>query len=217
MAIYSTILFDLDGTLTDPKEGITKSAQYALSRLGIDEPDLEELTSFIGPPLHVSFEQFYGLGPSEVERAVMYYRQNYKESGIYENVIYDGIPELLKFLKDKSKQLVVATSKLTVFAEQILIHFEIDQYFDHVVGSNLDGSRSNKAEIVEHAIRKFNGSPKSDFIMVGDRKHDIVGANANGIDSIGVKYGYGSQEELVQANATHLVDTVDELFNLLSP
>jgi len=216
MKNYSTILFDLDGTLTDPKVGITKSVQFALAKLGIDEPNLEKLTPFIGPPLDVSFQQFYAFNSSEVEQAVAYYRENFMKSGMYENVIYEGISELLKFLKDKSKQLVVATSKLTVFAEQILNHFEIDQFFDHVVGSNLDGSRSNKAEIVEYAISKYSGSPKSDFIMVGDRKYDIIGANENGIDSIGVMYGYGTQEELAQANATYMIDTVEELFNLLS-
>lgn len=217
MKNYSTILFDLDGTLTDPKVGITKSVQFALAKLGIDEPNLEKLTPFIGPPLDVSFQQFYAFNSSEVEQAVGYYRENFTKSGMYENVIYEGISELLKFLKDKSKQLVVATSKPTVFAEQILNYFDIDRFFDRVVGSNLDGSRSNKAEIVEYAISKYSGTPKSDFIMVGDRKYDIIGANENGIDSIGVMYGYGTQEELAQANATYMVDTVEKLFNLLSP
>lgn len=216
MAAYSTILFDLDGTLTDPKVGITKSVQYALSKLGIDEPNLDNLTPFIGPPLHKTFRQVYDFSPSRVERAVEYYREYFTKSGMYENVLYAGIPQLLKGLKMESRQLVVATSKPTVFAQTILNHFDIEQFFDHIVGSHLDGTLSDKAEIVEYAMRQYGDLPKGDFVMVGDREHDIIGANNNGIDSIGVTYGYGSRQEFVEAHATYIADTVNELITLLS-
>ena len=216
MVKYSIIFFDLDGTITDPFVGITKSIQYALSKLGIDEPNPANLIPFIGPPLHVSFERFYHFNPPQVEQAVEYYREYYKKTGIYESELYEGIPRLLQYLKEESRQLVVATSKPTVFAKQILNHFDVDQYFDLVVGSHLDGTRSNKAEIVEYAIRQYGDAPKADFVMVGDREYDIIGANANGIDSIAVMYGYGSREEFVKANSTYIADSVDDLSRILS-
>lgn len=215
MASYSTILFDLDGTLTDPKVGITKSVQYALSKLGIKEPDLERLTSFIGPPLNLSFQQKYHFSSAEAQQAVEYYREYFKAKGMYENVVYESIPWLLKSLKDESRNLVVATSKPTVFAQKILDHFGIGQFFDHVVGSNLDSTRSDKTEIIEYTMIQYSDLPKSDFIMIGDREHDIIGANSNGIDSIGVTYGYGSREELTQAKVTYIADVIDDLIKLL--
>ncbi len=215
MGKYSIILFDLDGTITDPFVGITKSIQYALSKLGIDEPNPDYLIPFIGPPLHVSFERFYPFNPSQVEQAVEYYREYYKKTGIYEAELYEGIPRLLQSLKEESRQLVVATSKPTVFAKQILNLFAIDQYFDHVVGSHLDGTRSNKAEIVEYAIRQYGDVLKANFVMVGDREYDIIGANVNGIDSIGVMYGYGSREEFAKANSTNIAETIDDLSKIL--
>ncbi|PSR30478.1 MAG: phosphoglycolate phosphatase [Sulfobacillus benefaciens] len=215
MTAYSTILFDLDGTLTDPKVGITKSVQYALSRLGIDAPDLDALTPFIGPPLHIAFQQQYHFNFTQTQLAVQYYREYFSVHGIYENVLYQGIPQLLTSLKENSRNLIVATSKPTAFAQQILCHFGIDQFFDQVVGSNLDGTRSAKTEIVACALRQYPQLPSTDFVMVGDREHDIIGATSNGIDSIGVGYGYGSREELSRANATYIADTVEHLRKLL--
>lgn len=216
MTPYSTILFDLDGTLTDPKVGITKSVQYALSKLGIHEPDLDKLTCFIGPPLRLTFQQAYHFSPSDTQRAVDHYREYFKTDGMYENVLYNGIPRLLKMLKREFVNLVVATSKPTVFAKQILHHFDIEQFFDHVVGSNLDGTRSTKTEIIECAMRLYPDLSTTGFVMIGDREHDIIGANDNGIDSIGVLYGYGTREEFNQAKATYVVDSVEDLCELLS-
>lgn len=216
MAAYSVMLFDLDGTLTDSKIGITKSVQYALSRLGIKEPHLDNLTPFIGPPLLNSFRQIYHFSPTQAQQAVEYYREYFTKSGMYENLIYEGIPWLLQAINGQSKKLVVATSKPTVFAEEIIRYFGIEQFFEHVIGSNLDGTRSNKDEIIQHAIGYYSDLPKTDFVMVGDREHDIIGANANGIDSIGVLYGYGSRDELTKARATYVADAVQEVFDILS-
>ncbi|WDL95906.1 HAD family hydrolase [Alicyclobacillus sp. ALC3] len=215
MKAYTTILFDLDGTLTDPKVGITKSVQFALAKLGIAEPDLEKLTPFIGPPLHVNFQRVYHFSPSQVQLAVEYYRQYFKEGGMYENVPYDGITRLLKSLKRQSRRLIVATSKPTVFAEQILNHFDLSPFFDCVIGSNLDGTRSDKSEVISYVMSQYGDIPKADFVMVGDREHDIIGAHSSGIHCVGVTYGYGSRDELMRVNPTHAADTVYDLFEIL--
>ena len=177
MESYRFILFDLDGTLTDPKVGITKSAQYALKKMGIDEKNLDNLTSFIGPPLQVSFTDEYGFNKEQTEAAIDYYRERFKEKGMFENKPYEGIAPLLQMLVEQQYTLVVATSKLTVFAEQILKHFELEQYFDLIVGSNLDGTRSEKAEIIRYILDYYNEHSNDEFVMVGDRKYDIIGAN----------------------------------------
>ncbi|MFS0862230.1 HAD family hydrolase [Fredinandcohnia sp. 179-A 10B2 NHS] len=203
------ILFDLDGTLSDPKVGITKSVQYALQKLNITEPDLDKLECFIGPPLQDSFKEFYGLNEEEAKLAIEFYRERFKEKGMFENALYPGIPELLQSLNGLT--LVVATSKPTVFSEQILHYFNIHQYFDLVVGSNLDGTMIAKTEIIQYILDHYSDHKSEDFMMIGDRKHDIIGANNTGIDSIGVTYGYGSRQELEDANATYLVERVSEL------
>lgn len=208
MSTYKVILFDLDGTLSDPKEGITKSVQYALKKLHVDVPTLDELESFIGPPLQVSFAEKYQFDAEKIEQAIAFYRERFKEKGMYENKLYKDIPSLLKGLKKERYTLVVATSKPTVFAEKILQHFHLDEYFNLVIGSNLDGTRSAKGEIIAHILHTYKEHDKADFLMIGDRKHDIIGANENGIDSIGVTYGYGSLEELNGFNPTYLVNSV---------
>ncbi len=212
---YKFILFDLDGTLTDPKVGITKSVQYALKKMGIDEQNLENLTCFIGPPLHVSFAEYYGFDEEQTLSAVGYYRERFKEKGMFENVLYEGIAPLLQKLKEQQHTLVVATSKVTLFAEEILKHFELDEYFDLVVGSNFDGTRSAKAEIIQFILDAYHQHEKEEFIMIGDRKHDIIGANVTDISSIAVAYGYGSIEELTESQPTQLVESVEELTELL--
>ncbi|KAF0825757.1 HAD family hydrolase [Cytobacillus firmus] len=212
---HKVILFDLDGTLSDPKEGITKSVQYALQKMNINEPDIDKLECFIGPPLQVSFAEYYDFDEKETQKAIDFYRERFKEKGMFENELYLNIPLLLKSLKEQGFILVVATSKPTVFAEEILKHFNIDQYFELIVGSNLDGTRTSKTEIIQYILDKYNDRKLSDFIMIGDRKHDIIGANNTGIDSIGVTYGYGSFEELSNSNPTYIVESVEQLKDIL--
>lgn len=216
------ILFDLDGTLTDPKEGITTCVQYALASFGIEEPDLNKLTPFIGPPLKDSFMEFYGFDEEKAEAAVEKYRERFKDTGIFENRIYDGIPELIRKLKGNKKKLAVASSKPTVFVERILEHFDIRRYFDVVVGSELDGRRTDKAEVVAEALRRLYGENAEDLekkkqntLMVGDRKFDVKGAKDEGVVSVAVTYGYGPMDELKIAKPDYIVRSVAELEKLL--
>ncbi|WP_203289937.1 HAD family hydrolase [Metabacillus sp. cB07] len=209
------LLFDLDGTLSDPGEGITKSVQYALLKMGISEPDLKKLEGFVGPPLQNSFVERYSFSEQEVERAVSYYRERFIEKGMFENKVYDGIPELLSGLKKEGYKLAVATSKPSVFAEEILKFFQIDRFFDFVAGSSLDGKGASKTEIILSVMNHFQGVHKEEMVMIGDRKHDIIGAVNTGIRSIGVTYGYGSMEELEEACPSVLVSSVEELKRLL--
>ena len=187
------VLFDLDGTLTDPKEGITKSVQYALASFGIEEENLDNLEAFIGPPLKDSFMDFYGFDEEKAEQGIVKYRERFADTGIFENRMYDGIPLLIRKLKGNRKKIAVASSKPTVFVERILEHFEIRQYFDVVVGSELDGTRVKKEEVVEEALRQLYGENPEDLedkkkrtVMVGDRKFDVDGAKAQGIRSVAV-------------------------------
>lgn len=215
MLTYDTLLFDLDGTLTDPKPGITKSVQYALAHFNIDVPDLEVLVPFIGPPLSESFQHYYGLTPEQTQQAIAYYREYFAETGLYENAIFPGIPALLADLRASHKRLLVATSKPIVFAERILAHFDLTHYFEFIAGSELDGTRATKGEVIAHALASLPAPAYQNAVMIGDRKHDIIGAQQNGLASIAVAYGYGSYEELQSQQPTHLVDTVSELASLL--
>jgi len=216
MKKYQHILFDLDGTLSDPKEGITKCVQYALGKLGIVETDLDKLEPFIGPPLRDSFIEYYGLTEEEALKGIDFYRERFREIGKFENILYPEIPSLLQELKNSGKHLYVATSKPTVYSDEILVHFNIRQYFDLVVGSNLDNTRAEKDEVIQYLLESLSPDlDKSDFVMIGDRKFDMIGAQKNGIDSIGVTYGYGSKDELEQANATYIVDSIAQLKNIL--
>ncbi len=212
------LLFDLDGTLTDPKVGITTCVQYALESMGIHEPDLDKLEPFIGPPLKDSFMQFYNLDEEQAEAAVAKYRERFKDVGLFENEIYKGIPKMLRILKSKGLHLAVASSKPTVFVERILQHFHIEGYFEVVVGSELDGTRVNKDEVILEALRRlFKGRnvDKDRIYMIGDRKFDAEGARKMGIESIGVTYGYGDMEELMEAHADYIVRSVKELQEFL--
>ncbi len=216
------ILFDLDGTLTDPKLGITSSVQYALHALGIDEPSLDRLEPFIGPPLADSFREFYGLDEEQIVIAITKYRERFAKQGIYENEIYPGISEMLGSLKLSGKILAIASSKPTLFVEQILDYFNIRKHFDYIVGSNMDGTRSRKEEVVEEALRQMipaeimPSEKKYTVAMVGDRRFDIEGAKAQGIISVGVSFGYASEGELEQADADFIVDSVKALYNALT-
>lgn len=212
--MFEYILFDLDGTLTDPKEGITKSVQYALASVDIDEPDLDKLEPFIGPPLHESFMEFYGFDRDMAMKLVEKYRERFNVTGIFENKIYPGIADMLKVLKEAGCKISIASSKPTVLVERILDHFDIRKYFDSVVGSNLDGTRTKKEEVVEEALCQL-ACVKEKTAMVGDRKFDIEGARAFGLIGVGVSFGYAQGNELEEAGADYIVDSVEELQKLL--
>lgn len=215
---YQYLLFDLDGTITDPKEGITKSAQYALEAFGIHEPDADKLTPFIGPPLIDSFQEFYHMPPEQAALAVKKYRERFETIGWLENVPYEGMDELLRDLQKAGCRLAVASSKPTVFVERILAHFDIAQYFAVVVGSELDGTRTKKEEVVQEALRQLFGASRPaphTAAMIGDRRFDVEGAKAHQLDSIGVAYGYALPGELQQAGADFIVESVEELTVLL--
>ena len=212
------LLFDLDGTLTDPKIGITTCVQYALQSFGIDEPDLDKLESFIGPPLRDSFMNFYGLTKEQAEEAVTKYRERFQDVGIFENRVYEGIPEMLRMLQSKGMYLAVASSKPEVYVKRILEHYKLLKYFVVVVGSELDGTREKKQEVIEEAVRRLSGDneiPTDNIYMIGDRLHDVEGAKANNIESVAVTYGYGSMEELREAKADYIVRSVEELQKFL--
>ena len=208
------LLFDLDGTLTDPKLGITTCVQYALKAFGIEEPDLDKLEPFIGPPLKDSFMQFYQMTEEQALAAVEKYRERFKDTGLFENRVYIGIPEMLKKLQKKGMHLAVASSKPTVFVERILEHFGMKQYFEVIVGSELDGTRVNKDEVVAEALKQLFGErpvEKDKVYMIGDRKFDVEGARIQGVESVGVSYGYGSLQELQEAGADYIVESPGEL------
>ena len=204
--MYKYLLFDLDGTLTNPGLGITNSVMYALKKFDINVEDRTELYKFIGPPLRDSFETFYGFSSEKSELAVQYYREYYKEQGLYENEVYNGIPELLTQLKVQGKSLIVATSKPEAFSVEILKHFKLYDYFDFVSGATMDTTRNKKADIIKYAMESSNISEKSSAIMIGDREHDIIGAKENELDSIGVLFGYGSLDELQKTGATYIAE-----------
>ena len=212
---YKYILFDLDGTLTDPKLGITKSVAYALKSYGIQVDDLDSLLKFIGPPLKDSFVKYYGFSEEQGAEAVEKYREYFKPYGIYENKVYDGVENMLAELVKCGKKVILATSKPTVFANMILEYFHLDKYFTCAVGSELDGSRVKKGEVITEALRQAGVTDKSLAVMIGDREHDILGAKENGIDSIGVLYGYGDRDEHEAAGAGMIVESIEELLQYL--
>lgn len=212
--MYQTILFDLDGTLTDSGQGILNSVAYALEKMGIEEPDAANLNRFIGPPLYESFSKFYQLSPEDTQVAVDAFRVYFKEKGMFENQLYPGIVPLLEELKAAGKTLVIATSKPEIFAKQILEHFGIAHYFDVIAGASLDSSRISKADVIAYAINQLETFPKT-AVMIGDREHDIEGARVNQLPSIGVLYGYGNKQEFEEAGATMIVETVQDLKRIL--
>lgn len=212
---YGTVLFDLDGTITDSGEGVTNSIIYSLAKFGIDVEDRAELYKFIGPPLIDSFMNFYNFDHEKATEAVCYYREYYQDKGIWENTVYDGIPQLLKKLKDMGKRVLVATSKPENFAKLILEKHDIAKYFEFIAGASMDESRSQKDEVIKYALESCNITNMSDVIMVGDTKFDIVGANKFGMDSAGVLFGYGTKEEMTKEGATYICPDTDALEKLL--
>lgn len=212
--MYQTILFDLDGTLTDSGQGILNSVAYALEKMGIEEPDTANLNRFIGPPLYESFSRFYQLSPEDTQSAIDAFRVYFKEKGMFENQLYPGIIPLLEELRTAGKTLVIATSKPEIFAKQILEHFGIAHYFDVIAGASLDSSRISKADVIGYAINQLEAFPKH-AVMIGDREHDIEGARMHQLPAIGVLYGYGNKQEFEKAGATMIVETVQDLKRVL--
>jgi phosphoglycolate phosphatase len=207
---YRNILFDLDGTLTDPREGITRSVQYALAKLDIHEPDLASLEHFIGPPLLQCFMQTYHLSEARAWEAVNHYRDRFKVTGLYENRVFDGVETLLARLGEQGRTLYIATSKPTVFAREIARHFGFDRHFRQIYGSELDGTRTNKVDLIAHLLEE-EGLAAEDTLMIGDRKHDLIGASRNGLHGAGVGYGFGSREELLDESPDYYFASLDEL------
>ncbi len=212
--MFDTVLFDLDGTLTDPAEGITNSVAYALERYGIRVEDKKSLYSFIGPPLNDSFMQYYGFSPEKAMEAIGVYREYFRDRGIFENEVYEGIPELLDRIKKSGRKIVLATSKPEEFAVRILEHFDLIGYFDVVAGASMDEKRNKKGDVIKYAMEK-GGLSAAGAVMIGDREHDIFGAGENGLPSIGVLYGYGDRKELEAAGAAYIADAVKDIFELL--
>lgn len=216
MKTYNIILFDLDGTLTDPKVGITKSVAYALAKFGITVDDLDSLIHFIGPPLPDSFKKFYKFSDKQAKQAVAYFREYFSVKGLFENRLYPGIPNLLNDLQSNGKKLILATSKTTVYAQRILDYFDINEYFYFVAGSNYDLTRVEKSNIISYAISRLDGCQNSEIVMVGDHPEDIYGAHENRVDSVGVTYGYGKRVDLESAKPKYLVHSIEELKTLIS-
>lgn len=209
------LLFDLDGTLTDPMLGITRSVQYALRRFGIEVDDLRTLCRFIGPPLKESFRDFYGMDDEQATRAVALTREYFAPRGIFENRLYEGIPELLTELQAAGCMLAMATSKPEPFARQIAEHFRLADRFTLIGGTTMDGTRTAKRDVVRYVLGALDVEDPTAAVMIGDRRYDIEGAAAEGIASIGVLWGYGSREELAAAGAGQIVGTIPELRALL--
>ncbi len=212
--MFTTVLFDLDGTLTDPYMGITNSLMYALERMGYEVPPREELKSFIGPPLINEYQRRFGMSEEKAREGVRLYREYFAERGIFENELMDGAAELLRELKSRGKRVFLATSKPREFAERILEHFEIARYFDFVGASTMDGSINEKHEVIADILEK-TGADAAECLMVGDRFHDIVGAHRFGIKCCAVLCGFGSREEFAEYGADFVAETLGEVAELV--
>lgn len=213
--IYNDICFDLDGTITDPKIGITQSVTFALDSFGITGIDSETLKKFIGPPLLDSFMNLIGLSESQSYEAIKKYREYYAAKGMFEANIYNGIPELLRDLYLAGKRLILATSKPTVFATQILERFGVSECFSFISGSLLDNTRTSKEEVIEFAIENVDGIIPEKTVMVGDRKFDVLGGRHFGFITIGVGYGYAPEGELENAHPDWYAKDTAELRKIL--
>ena len=216
---FKYILFDLDGTITDSGEGITKAVQYALKHFGINVEDINELKKFVGPPLRDSYMKFYNFDEEKATEGIKVFREYYEEKGMFENSLYDGIVDVLKALKKSGKELIVATSKPEVHAKKILEHFNVDKYFTIIAGADFEETRG---DVIKYALDNFRNTLNdnevlnlSQVIMIGDREHDIIGAKENNIKAIGVLYGYGDVVELTQARASYIVSKPEDLLEIL--
>ena len=212
---YEIFLFDLDGTITDSALGITNSVMYALKKFGIEETDRTKLYKFIGPPLTESFEKFYGFTKEQSLDGVKYYREYYHDKGIYENRVYDGLEEVLKKINEAGKQAIVATSKPEEYAKVIIDHFHLTKYFACVAGMEMDGGRGTKAQVITYALEKNDITDKSKVLMIGDREHDVIGAHENGLDCLGILYGFGSCKEFEEAGADYIRENVEDILQFV--
>lgn len=230
---YQFLLFDLDGTVTDSGPGIMNAARRALLRYNIEETDTERLGLFVGPPLDKSFIERYGFSEEDAWKAIGYFREYYNDKGIFENSVYPGIEELLIDLHAKGYIVAIASSKPQVMIHKVLDHFDIEDYFDVIVGCELDGTRSTKSEVVHEVLNRLSDLAvkgglftkkdiqggdaielvKQHAIMIGDRCYDVEGAHALGLPCIGILYGYGSRKEMEDAHADYILETVKDLEN----
>ena len=202
---FDTLLFDLDGTLTDSTEGIVRCLEYALERMGFDIP--EDTNKFLGPPLYRSFAEFCGMNEEQVNEAVRIFRERYSTVGLFENRVYEGVPEMLKRLRDGGKRIMVATSKPEVYAVRIFDRFGLSQFFEIVGGANINGTRNDKDEVIEYVLEKAGISDRSSVLMIGDRRQDVIGAHKTGLKCMGILWGFGSIEELTEAGADFIAET----------
>ena len=215
--MYKAILFDLDGTLTESGEGITKSVQYALEKIGKPEADLEALKVFVGPPLLEQFMRYAQVDEETARQAVVFYRERYSTIGIFENRTYDGVEEMLDWLKNKGYILAVASSKPEYFVNKVLDHFHLTHYFDEIVGSEMNGERTTKSDVIEETLRRLHmEKQREQVIMVGDKEHDVLGARQSGLPCISVSYGYGTMEELREADPLKIVNTPEEVVDFFA-
>jgi len=213
--MYDIVLFDLDGTLTDPGAGITNSVAYALKKWGIEVADRRELYAFIGPPLLDSFARYYGFNEEQCRLSLGYYREYFQDIGIFENQLFDGTAAMLAQIKSAGKKIVLATSKPEEYAIRILEHFDIFSYFDVVAGASMDETRSKKADVIAYALEKAKVTDRKKAVMIGDREHDVLGGKENGLDTIGVLFGYGDRAELEAAGATYIAEKMEDILPLL--
>lgn len=207
------LLFDLDGTLTDSTEGILNCIEYALERMGFEYP--EDTNRFLGPPLYYSFAEFCGMNEEQVQEAVRIFRERYSTVGLFENRVYDGVPEMLDRLKNGGKRLMVATSKPDVYAVRIFDRFGLSQFFEIVGGANINGTRNNKDEVIEYVLAQAGITDRNRVLMIGDRKQDVDGARNTGIECMGILWGFGSREELTEAGADYIARTPQEAADML--
>ena len=218
MKNYRTVAFDLDGTLTDPKRGLTAAFAYGLRKIGLDIGDVDSLKKFIGPPLRDSFRDEYGLSEQDADDALMLFREYFGVYGWWDNELYDGIHDLLSSLKAAGKTLVLATSKPEVYSSKILKLFGLSDYFDFAEGASFDSSREKKCDVLAYALERVGANDergRSEAVLVGDTRFDVEGARLCGVDSIGVTYGYGSEAELSEQGATYIATSVAEVKKIL--
>lgn len=213
--MYSCILFDLDGTLSDPHEGIFRCFRLGLAHVGLEEPDDQKLRAVIGPPLFDSYTQLYGLTPERAQQAIAAYRAEYAVRGYCENQLYPGIADLLRRLCESGRTVVLATSKPEEPTRDVLRHFGIAQYFHFVAAASMDARRSHKDAVIDYALQNLPGIPREQMVMIGDRQYDLLGAQRHGLDGIGVLYGYGSREELQACPHVYLASSPADLTRYL--